>query len=300
MLDQAISPRAIGIKAAAFLQLVRFPNLFTAAADVLAGCLIVAGTKSSARDVLFLLLGSALFYGAGCVLNDFFDRQLDARERPFRPIPSGRVSAAQALLLAFILFGTGLAFAAAVGGWSFRVAVVLVLLIIAYDAVFRKMDLLGPLNMAACRSANLLLGMSLAFDISRIQLVFPIVSFAYVFSLTVLSRSEVEGGLRHKGRISGGLAAAALIPLALALNDRLSWDFLIFMVMLAAWAGPPVARAFLNPTPGSIGKAVKFLVLGIPLMDAAYVAGTQGWLLGMPVVLCLFPALFFAGFFRVT
>ena len=31
-------------------------------------------------------------YAAGMVLNDAFDAELDARERPERPIPSGRIS----------------------------------------------------------------------------------------------------------------------------------------------------------------------------------------------------------------
>ncbi len=71
------------------LQLIRLPNLFTAMADVLAGYLIVTGAAVRWDILLPLLLATACLYAAGCVLNDFHDREIDRRERPFRPIPSG-------------------------------------------------------------------------------------------------------------------------------------------------------------------------------------------------------------------
>ncbi|MEM6507736.1 MAG: UbiA family prenyltransferase [Planctomycetota bacterium] len=45
---------------------------------------------------LFLMLMISLLYCGGMVLNDYWDREIDAKERPGRPIPSGRVSPAQA------------------------------------------------------------------------------------------------------------------------------------------------------------------------------------------------------------
>ena len=64
----------------AYLQLVRLPNVFTAMADILLGYLL---THEYVRfwPVLALLLGaSSLLYMAGMVLNDYFDREQDARE----------------------------------------------------------------------------------------------------------------------------------------------------------------------------------------------------------------------------
>ena len=48
----------------------------------------------------------------GMVLNDVFDAELDARERPRRPIPSGRIARATAARLGFGLLGLGIA-----AGW---------------------------------------------------------------------------------------------------------------------------------------------------------------------------------------
>ncbi len=95
----------------AYLQLVRAPNVFTAMADILLGYLFTH--EQLQRWPLFasLLAASTLLYLSGMVLNDYFDREVDARERPERPIPSGHVAPATALRLGLtmLLGGTALA-----------------------------------------------------------------------------------------------------------------------------------------------------------------------------------------------
>lgn len=67
---------------------------------------------------VFMLMVSA-FYCAGMALNDYWDRAVDAEERPSRPIPSGQVSPKQARRLFLLLFGAGLVFPTlvAIGPW---------------------------------------------------------------------------------------------------------------------------------------------------------------------------------------
>src|SRR4051794_13901119 len=96
------------------LQLIRLPNVFTAAADSLAGWLLVGGTLADASGWLPLTAASMVLYAAGMALNDLFDLEVDRAERPGRPLPSGRVSRGFAsglgwtgLLLGPILAGLG-------------------------------------------------------------------------------------------------------------------------------------------------------------------------------------------------
>lgn len=79
----------------AYVELVRAPAALTAVGDTVAGG-AAAGTPLRGRRLL-LPAASAAFYWAGMALNDWADRELDAVERPERPIPSGRVSAGAAL-----------------------------------------------------------------------------------------------------------------------------------------------------------------------------------------------------------
>src|SRR5512143_1178807 len=80
-----------------WLELVRPPNLFTVPGDVLAGAALAGIAMRTMLTLASAVLISLLLYAAGLILNDYMDRRTDARERPERPIPSGRVSAAHAL-----------------------------------------------------------------------------------------------------------------------------------------------------------------------------------------------------------
>ncbi|HQR41690.1 MAG TPA: UbiA family prenyltransferase, partial [Gemmatales bacterium] len=76
----------------ALAQLIRLPNVFTAPADVIAGAALAGLTLSSSStniEILLTCLASACAYAAGMIMNDLVDYQVDAHERPERPLPSG-------------------------------------------------------------------------------------------------------------------------------------------------------------------------------------------------------------------
>ena len=185
----------------AYLQLVRAPNVFTAMADILLGYLFTH--EQLQRWPLFasLLAASTLLYLSGMVLNDYFDREVDARERPERPIPSGHVAPATALRLGLtmLLGGTALAWLTSAVAGDARPALTATLLAAAiglYDA-FAKSTPLGPLVMGACRSLNVLLGMSLSTE--PWQAIHWVVAGGvglYIVGVTVFARSEARTSAR--------------------------------------------------------------------------------------------------------
>ncbi len=77
--------------AADVAELVRLPAVLSVPGDVLVG----AAVSGQGRDVprtAGLVAASSCLYLAGMALNDYADRDVDAVERPGRPIPSGRVT----------------------------------------------------------------------------------------------------------------------------------------------------------------------------------------------------------------
>src|SRR5438874_3323976 len=108
----------------AYLELVRVPNLFTAAADVLAGYISVTAGRETfdGQQITWLLISTVCLYGGGVVLNDYFDEDVDRVERPERPIPSGRVSRSGARRLSVGLFLMGCLAAASVTPYSLGLA----------------------------------------------------------------------------------------------------------------------------------------------------------------------------------
>jgi 4-hydroxybenzoate polyprenyltransferase len=100
-------------------------------ADVVAG---IAVTGLTLPGIPWWLLGATVcLYAGGIVLNDFFDRNLDAIERPERPIPSGRISPSMASGIGFVLLGAGICLAATVTTAAALVAIAISACVLLYD-----------------------------------------------------------------------------------------------------------------------------------------------------------------------
>lgn len=275
--------------AIAYLQLIRLPNLFTAAADSLAGWLLVGGSLGDLVRWLPLCLASMVLYGAGTALNDRFDLEIDRRERPGRPLPSGRASARVATIIAAVGLIAGPILAALSGSMtSGSVAAILGLCILGYDLGLKK-TVLGPELMGACRALNLLLGMSHAPDLGG-----PVawtVAAAYglfVAGITWISRSETETG-QTKGLL-GGLALQNLAILVLAwaaLGHRrfpspdperplIPAEGLLVLAIVALVVNLSASRAIREPTPARFQSAVKTGIFSLIWLNVAMVAAVRG------------------------
>ncbi|MBN9518829.1 UbiA family prenyltransferase, partial [bacterium] len=210
----------------AFAQLLRLPNVFTAFADIaLAGCVgasVYAGWESGdyLGALALLALASGCLYMAGMVWNDVFDLAEDTRDRPFRPLPSGRVSVRTAGLLAgaLTLVGVGLTFiaGAAVYGVALAVAVLL------YDG-WLKATPFGPVAMGTCRFLNVLLGLTAipadAFT-PDLRVHTAGVIGVYIIGVTWFARTEATESSRRHLTAAAAVMAASLL-LALVLRARL-------------------------------------------------------------------------------
>src|SRR4051812_22107143 len=127
-----------------YLQLVRLPNLFTAAADSLAGWLLATGSLAEPGRWVPLVAASVSMYAGGIVLNDVFDYEVDLRERPGRPLPSGRVARGLAAWSGGLALAMGPVLAALSGSsTSLIVALVLAACVLGYDAGLKR-SILGP------------------------------------------------------------------------------------------------------------------------------------------------------------
>lgn len=65
-----------------------------------------------------MLLSGPLLTGYTQTLNDFYDRDIDAINEPYRPIPSGAISVPQVVSQILVLLGAGVALAYALDWWA--------------------------------------------------------------------------------------------------------------------------------------------------------------------------------------
>ncbi|WP_437064787.1 SCO3242 family prenyltransferase [Streptomyces sp. enrichment culture] len=187
----SLSPAPSPSRPRAWAELLRLPALFTVPGDALAGA-AATGVRPGPRTLL--AIGSSLcLYEAGMALNDWADRAEDARDRPHRPLPSGRVRPAAALAAACALTGAGLALAACAGRPALAVAAPLATTVWAYDLVLKRTPA-GPAAMAAARGLDLLLGAAATGAGTRSALPSAALLGTHTLAVTTVSRRETQGG----------------------------------------------------------------------------------------------------------
>ncbi|WP_043752662.1 chlorophyll synthase ChlG [Imhoffiella purpurea] len=71
-----------------------------------------------------IVLAGPLMCGTSQVVNDWYDRHVDAINEPDRPIPSGRIPGRWGLYLSLIWSGVSLALAYVLGPWVFGIALI--------------------------------------------------------------------------------------------------------------------------------------------------------------------------------
>ncbi|MFO0891823.1 MAG: UbiA family prenyltransferase [Isosphaeraceae bacterium] len=285
------------------LQLVRLPNVLTAAADSLAGWLLVGGALSEAGSWAPLALASMVLYSAGMALNDFFDRAIDQAERPGRPIPSGKVapSTAAGLGVAGLVLGPALAWLSGSTA-SLVVAALLSAAILAYDAGLKR-SFLGPEIMGACRGLNLLLGMSHAPALGGQAGWLAAAAYGlFVAGITWISRSETESG-QTRNLLAGltlqnlaflGLVGAALqarsFPHPLSDRPLIPLEGLLVLVLVALTVNMAATRAIYRPVPAVLQRTVKTGILSLIWILVGLVLSIRGPAAAAAVAVLWIPA----------
>jgi 4-hydroxybenzoate polyprenyltransferase len=282
-----------------YLELLRPANVITALADVLAGCAV--GRFAAPAAVPWLLGATACLYAGGVVLNDYCDRDIDARERPERPIPSGRVAAQSALLLGVALLAGGAGLALGAGAVAGLVALATAGAVVLYDAWGKRQRWAGPPIMGLCRGLNLALGLAAVPAVLAHSWPLTLMSFVYITAVTAVSRGEVHGGGRAIGLaalISLGAIVAALAWLGWAGASRVTG--LLLGAVLAWRVLPAFYHAWRTPVPAAIRRAIRAGVLSLVYLDAVLAAAYAGAAAAVPILLTAVAAGWLARRFAVT
>lgn len=295
----------------AYLELIRPANIVTAFADILAGYAVAVGMVTLEQGVPggsweglgWLLLSTFGLYGGGVVFNDVFDASIDAKERPERAIPSGRVSLTGAVLTGGLLLIWGSYAAFQVNPYSGIIAVAIAACTLIYDKWAKHSTYWGPLLMGVCRGGNLLLGCSiLPFILSDIWFL-SLVPVVYIASITLISQGEVHGGSKTTGGSALGLVivvTGGLLLLAYFHPSYQMYAALPFVALFGLLVIPPFFKAAVTPKPDFIRAAVRRGILSLIVLNSAIAAGFVGVIFGLTVLALLPLSLLLAKLFAVT
>jgi geranylgeranylglycerol-phosphate geranylgeranyltransferase len=208
-------------------------------------CAGVDGVSDFAAQVACAMAAVAAFTAAGNSYNDYFDREIDIRAHPDRPIPSGRVTPYGAALAAVILFAVAVALSVFVNLLAVAIVVTSVFVMVGYERFLKAEGLAGNLAISWLTGALFLFG---GAAVEEMNLAWILAALAFLATLgreIVKDIQDMEGdrgsrltlpmrmGVHRAGLVGSAsfVAAVALSPLPYLLD------------LLSAWYVPAVVVA---------------------------------------------------------
>jgi len=277
------------------LQLGRVSNLPTVWTNTLAA-IVLSGQTASFTLAIALMLAMSLAYIGGMFLNDAFDQNIDALERPSRPIPSGQVRAKDvfiagySMLLITVMIVTAVGFQTSNTLQAFISSMLLCLSIIVYN-VWHKGNPLSPLLMGLCRLlVYVSCAMALSTTIPQGLVIAAFITLSYLIGLTYTAKQEKFGQVSTMWP----LAFLAVPVIFGSVYNSASMFVVVAVLTLTVWI-LFCLRLILRRQPGDIPRAVVRLIAGISLVDGllislyfATAANTPTY--ALPIVLLCFIA----------
>lgn len=173
-----------------YLHLCRISNLPTIWTNVLTGILL-SNTEFSGSDLIRFMFCLSFFYSGGMCLNDILDIDIDRIKKPFRPIPAGQVSLAEAFILSSFLFLSGLLLLFHYHDYEVvYMGIILLFLIFSYN-IFHKKHAGSVLLIAACRFMVVVIpAFALRGKIAYLVLLAATTQFIYTLIISMIARHE--------------------------------------------------------------------------------------------------------------
>jgi hypothetical protein len=251
----------------AWLTLLRPPNLPTVPGDPLAGLCLAGGLPG--WNVFALSAAALLLYIAGLLLNDVADIGIDRRERPERPLPSGRIPRGAALRAGLLCGLAGLAAASFLGPATLGLGTLLFLAILVYTFSTPRGSFRGFITMGLCRALSVGLGIAAAGAAATPPAAFLAAAGigGYIAAVSWMAAGEAgEQTLDERRWLPLLLAAATLGGLVALSLDRPHLPVLLAIAGFAVVRIALLTRALgrlpaLGKMPRAIGGYIRLLLL---------------------------------------
>ena len=252
-----------------YLQLVRIPGIFTAFSNVLIGYFFIISFYSEFNSLPFLLVTSGLLFSAGMIFNDIFDLKIDKKERPNRPLPSGKISQQKALFLGIIFVIIANIFAFIVGYESLLLSLIMTGIIISYNYRLKFSSFLGILSLCVIRFLNVLLGFSI-ITLSYEIILFAIPIAIFVGGISILAKNEINLNTLIERKLNKILNFLTIFYVSILIMRNFHIEQLIFLSLFSILS----LNIFMNKKNSEINiqKYVTFQLLSIILLDATLIS----------------------------
>jgi len=259
---------------------------------VLIGELVALG-GSLYFPLAFLGFSTAfMLTGASMVVNDYYDRNVDAINAPERPIPSGIVSTQEALAYAFVLFIMGLIAAALTDFLCLVIGVFATIVSIAYNTKGKRMGLIGNFMVSYCVANPFIYGGCVVGNVLKpLTLMFALPAFLSNVGREITKGiTDVEGDRLRDVRtiaILYGSGRAAILAAVFYLLAVVLSPLPLLYGLVSSYYLPIVALSdvgfivlsillIINHTPENARRMKQMVLLSMMLALLAFVGGLYG------------------------
>jgi 4-hydroxybenzoate polyprenyltransferase/geranylgeranylglycerol-phosphate geranylgeranyltransferase len=241
----------IRLKALAHLEMTRPYTMFHAGLVALAGAELASAGQAPAWRLALAALVTICGWEAGLYAGDYYDREIDARSKPTRPVPSGRVSPREAFLTMVGLIVVGYVAALALGFGNLLLAVLTTVLGIAYSKTFKSQAVLGNFDRGVLGVCAVCFGALATGGILHV----PVLLLAAVVFCHD-SATNLVGAIRD---VEGDrLAGCPTLPVVYGLQRAVE----VVVALALGWVALAAAlMALLRPTALALGLFLGALVL---------------------------------------
>gem|GEM_PF-227694 len=301
-----------------YFQLFRIPNIFTVPPDIMAGYFITATIKSNVinyNDLLILGFSSVFLYIGGLITNDLFDFDIDKKERPNRPLPSGKINKNTTIFLSFLFLGSGFLLALSMSLTSALVSVILVMMILSYNYKLKN-GVSRPFLMGSIRALNVFYGStsnndflqnsyfngssSMDYTILVNLLIATVAVFVHIFTLTLISTRETVVEIKKFKKLINlknvYVTYLSIFIFILSLGVIFLSNKILFLSFFIVFLSAVTFIFFKkikkeNLESQDIQFIVKDMIILLILLDASFVTGSSGFYLGIITVSFLIPCI---------
>jgi geranylgeranylglycerol-phosphate geranylgeranyltransferase len=198
-------------KLGGFIRLMRPLNCAMMGFAVLVGAILANPALGSLNwlNLLYGFLTGFTFCAAAMVINDYYDRKIDAINEPQRPLPSGLIKPKEALAFMTFLVVAGFVFALLVAPYGlqcFVVAAISLVITATYLTVGKRSGLPGNFLVSACVAIPFIYGSITALGTVGLN----VLLFASMAFLSNTGREITKGIVDTKGDQAEGIKTLAV------------------------------------------------------------------------------------------
>ncbi|ADC68961.1 UbiA prenyltransferase [Methanocaldococcus sp. FS406-22] len=273
-------------KLKAYLELIRAKNCITASIGGIIGYLISSNFEIDILKCILVFFVVFFVCAYGNVINDIFDIEIDKINKPFRPLPSGKIKLEEAKTFSAILLILGLALSIFINIYALIIAVVNAVLLYLYAKKYKRYKPVGNFIIGYLTGSVFLFGGVAGKNVMPVVILF-LCSLLSIWGREIVKDFEDIEGDKKEGVVSLpitygkkalyfaiflAILAVVLSPLPYILKIFEIY-YLILIVICDILFIYAMALLLKNPNKETASKVSKFLKTIMNIVLLAFIVG---------------------------